>query len=273
MLNLLQMMKTTTRASVDLPAGAAAVARAAGDIQSVAERVSLESRARVVLHQDPNGPAADRFRYLRMRLKELRTSANLRTLLVSSPLPNDGKSTIVMNLATALAENGDRKVLVVEADLHHATLCGRLGLPASPGIAEYLESRDAATPSVRKLGSLGWHFLPAGAATSNPTELVQLDRMRSLMHKLASTFDWVVIDSPPVLPVADALSLAQMANATLLVARAGVTPREAIEDSVRLLGLDNVLGVILNGGIGVNQLYANYKRYYELGSGKTRSQR
>ena len=86
------------------------------------EQVEVLPESRIVFHNEPRSPGADRFRYLRMRLRELWDAGKLRSLLITSPLPQDGKSTIALNLATALAEHGKRTVLLIEADLHHPTL-------------------------------------------------------------------------------------------------------------------------------------------------------
>jgi capsular exopolysaccharide synthesis family protein len=226
------------------------------------EQVAPGPEARIVFQTDPNGPGADRFRYIRMRLRELWRKTNLRSILITSALPDDGKSTVALNLATVLAERGNRKVLVIEADLHHPALSERLGIPQQTGISELLEEAGDQIPQIRRLNPLGWYLLSAGHTTGNPTELLQSERLPALMRKLAPHFDWILIDSPPTLPLADAISLSQCCDATLLVARADTTPREAIEDTIRLLGPEKVVGIVLSGAIGVNQLYANYHRYY-----------
>src|SRR5215467_10939003 len=97
------------------------------------ERIFIEGANRIVFHTDPKGPGADRFRLLRMRLRERAKTHKLKTLLITSPLPHDGKSTVSLNLATALAEGGKRTVLLVEADLHHAQILEQFGLEASDG--------------------------------------------------------------------------------------------------------------------------------------------
>src|SRR5205085_9898106 len=99
----------------------------------------IRPASRVVFHTDSNSPAADRFRALRMRLQELRNAGKVKSLLISSPLPHDGKSTVALNLAAALSEQGKRAVLLIEGDLHHSTLTRSLGLDAWDGLTECLE--------------------------------------------------------------------------------------------------------------------------------------
>jgi capsular exopolysaccharide synthesis family protein len=226
------------------------------------EKVHVHPDSRIVLHTDPSSPAADRFRYLRMCLRELWTAGKLRSLLITSALPNDGKSTMSLNLATALAEGGRRSVLLLEADLHNPSLSKKLGLENRPGLSDCLEGGSNPLSAIRRLEPLNWYFLPAGNAVGHPTELLQTEALALLMQKLSSLFDWVVVDSPPVIPVTDALSLARQTSATILVAREGCTPREAVEKAVALIGKQRLLGVILNGVEGLDRLYSGYYGYY-----------
>jgi capsular exopolysaccharide synthesis family protein len=226
------------------------------------EEVHVPPNSRIVLHTDPSSPGADRFRYLRMCLRELWSAGKLRSLLITSALPNDGKSTMSLNLATALAEGGKRSVLLLEGDLHNPSLSNQLGLENRSGLSDCLEAGLNPFSAIRRLEPLNWYFLPAGNAVGHPTELLQTEALALLMQKLSSLFDWVIVDSPPVIPVTDALSLARQTSATILVAREGCTPREAVEKAVALIGKQRLLGVILNGVEGLDRLYSGYYGYY-----------
>jgi capsular exopolysaccharide synthesis family protein len=223
------------------------------------EEAHLRAENRLVYYADPRSPAADRFRLLRMRLKEHWSAGKLKKLLVTGALAHDGKSTVVLNLATALAERGKRTVLVVEADLHHSSLAESLQLKPWAGLTECLID-DATSPlsAIRRVEPLGWYFLPAGEPRRNPTELLQTPAFGNVMQKLAPSFDWILIDSPPVIPLTDSLSLQQHADATLLVVKAGQTPREAVEQTIALLGKKNILGIVLNGVEARDHLYYQY---------------
>ncbi len=237
------------------------------------EEVDIDPTSRIVFHTDPNSPGADRFRFLRMRLRELWNTKKLRTLLITSPLPGDGKSTIALNLATALAEGGKRSVLLIEADLHRSPLTTQLRLKTEPGLAECLESGLNPVSAVRRLEPLGWYLLTAGQPHGNPTELLQGDALSIVMHKLSPHFDWILIDSPPVTAFTDALSLGRQANASLLVARATHTSSEAIEKAIVLLGREHVLGIVLNGVEELNCLYSEYYPYSARNNGGRRAKR
>lgn len=222
-------------------------------------QVNVERFSRLAFQSGPHGPAADRFRFLRMRLRELWKTKNLRRLLITSPLPQDGKSTVALNLATALCERGTRSVLVIEGDLYRSTIERELDLTGAPGMAECLKQHGLNPMSlVCRLDPLGWYFLPAGDCDGNATELLQSDRLAGVIQALAPHFDWVLIDSPPVAPLTDALSLAKQADASLLVVRAERTPREAVESAIGLLGKDHVLAILLNAVRAVERMYSKY---------------
>ncbi len=237
--------------------------------QVSAEEVQVQPGSRIVMHTDPRSAGADRFRFLRMCLRELWTAGKLKTLQITSPLPQDGKSTIALNLATALAEGVKRTVLLIEADLHHPALTEQLGLEKRAGLADCLEGSVNPTSALRRLEPLNWYLLPAGEPRSDPTELLQTEAFADVLQTLSPHFDWILIDSPPVIPLTDALSLARQANATLLVAREGRTPREAIEKAIAVLGRQRVLGIVLNAVEELDRMYSGYYGYngYSEGSG------
>ena len=226
------------------------------------EEAHLTPEVRLVYFSDSRSPAADRYRLLRMRLKEHWRTGKLKKLLVTGALAHDGKSTVVLNLATVLAERGKRTVLVIEADLHHPSIGASLKLKPWCGLTECLADEDTPPLSaIRRIEPLGWYLLPAGETRRNPTELLQTPTFGHILQKLAPHFDWILIDSPPVIPLTDSLSLQHHADASLLVVRAGQTPREAVEQTVELLGKQNIVGVVLNGVEARNHLYYQYHEY------------
>jgi len=225
-----------------------------------AECAEITPEARLVFHSDPVGPAADRYRFLRMRLRELAPSAKLKKLLVTSPLPHDGKSTVCLNLATALAEGGKKNVLLMEADLHQPVLNAKLRLDKWPGLTECLEGKIEPQSAIRRIDPLSWYLLPAGGSRENASELLQTAALTTVMNKLAQQFDWIIVDSPPALPLSDATSLTRHVDATLLVVRAEQTVREAVDEAVAIIGRQRLVAVILNG---VNSFDRSYSKYYK----------
>ncbi len=231
-------------------------------LQIPAETVQVRPESRIVAHTDPRGPAADRLRFLRLRLNQVWNAEKLKRLLITSPLPHDGKSTTAVNLAVTLTEEGKRTVLLIEGDLHRASVSRELGLDSRPGVAECLESNADPCSLVRRIEPIGCYFLPAGNPRSNPSELLQRGVLATMMESLSLHFDWILIDSPPVGPLTDALSWKERADATLLVVRAGQTPTQATEEALNLLGRKHVLAIILNGVEGLDDAYKKYYKAY-----------
>jgi capsular exopolysaccharide synthesis family protein len=183
-------------------------------------------------------------------------------MVITSPLPQDGKSTVAMNLATALAEKGRRNVLLIDADLYHPSACPILALSARPGLSECVERGLDPLSAISRLEPLGWYLLAAGTPQGNPTEIVQSDALGGIIRRLSSIFDWVLIDTPPVAPLTDAISISRNVDTSLLVVRADRTPRDAIEQAVSLLGRKHVVGILLNAAEGLNQVYSEYYGHY-----------
>lgn len=227
----------------------------------IPEDTRVPATSRLVYHTAPESAGADRFRYLRMRLNELWNTGRLKTLLITSPLPGDGKSTVALNLSTALAEGGRKNVLLLEADMHHASITALLGLDTRDGLAECLERDVNPLQVIRRIDTLSLYVLAAGRAQGNPSELLQGPAISSTLQKLSPIFDWILIDAPPVMPLTDALSLRSQASAALLVARAGCTSRAAIEESMQLLGKQHVVGIVLNQARDLDRIYSKYYSY------------
>ncbi|MBT9329479.1 GumC family protein [Paracidobacterium acidisoli] len=207
-------------------------------------------------------PFSESLRTLRASLMLSRSSAPPQVLLVTGTRDAEGKSTIALNLAAILAHQG-AQVLLVDGDLRRPALHRYLNMPESPGLSEALAG-SAAPPEPQPLTALpSLALLHAGRKPPFPSELIASRRMEELLGGWRHQYDFIVLDSPPVLPFADALVLSQMSDATLLVARPGVTAKPAIARSYRALSLqmaqNAVLGVVLNG---VRETSAEYYEYY-----------
>jgi len=223
------------------------------------EEVHVQHFGRVVFHTDPMSAAADRYRLLRMRLRECWAAGKLKSVLVTSSMPGEGKSTTALNLATALAEERTRTVLLIDGDLHRGSLNNQLNLNPHVGFTECLQRRLNPLSAIRRVEPFGWYFLSAGQfSVGSPTELLQPQELATFFQKLSSQFDWIVVDSPPVLPLSDAVALRQHLDGTLMVARAGSTPGKAVEDAIAILGRKHIIGLILNGIEKVDSAYSAY---------------
>ena len=204
------------------------------------------------------GESAEQFRSLRSQIYLLRFETKLKTILVSSGMPAEGKSFVAANLAMSLAHNNDRRVLLIDGDLRRPSIHKLLGAPLSPGLAEYLAGkvtpagitqRDGAPKMdenhpVRALSNVT--FIPAGDCGDNSPEIAGNHRVEDLIAILSPHFEWIIIDSPPVLAVTDAIDLARAADAVLLVARASTTPYDVAQRAQAAFSNSRILGFVLN---------------------------
>jgi len=228
------------------------------------ENVRIGPEHRIVFYTAPSTPGADRIRYIRMHLRSMQEARGLKTVLITSPIEADGKTTLALNLATALAEDGKRRVLLLESDLHHASVAARLGLSnTAEGLAECLDKGLNPLSVIRRIDPLGWYLLPAGPVRQNATELLHTLSYPTLLKEVSGYFDWILIDSPPVIAVSDAVFLRQHADATFLIVRAGHTPQATVDESVRQLGRQNIAAILLNAAEGLDRVYYKYgSKYY-----------
>lgn len=188
---------------------------------------------------------SERFRVLRHRLDRLRLRQPLTSILITGSVPQEGKTLVAVNLAITLAMTSSR-VLLVDADLRKPKIHTTLRLRPLPGLTDFLEGRLQLEPLGFRIDPFGFYYLPAGSATTKPVELLQSARMQQLLQELNSRFDWVVLDSPPLLPFADAQCLAPLCDTVLLVVRERFTTRLDFQHSLESLREANVAGVVLN---------------------------
>jgi capsular exopolysaccharide synthesis family protein len=204
------------------------------------------------------GAAVEQFRSLRSRIQQARYEAPLKTILISSGTPSEGKTFVAANLAMSFARNSVNNILLIDGDLRRPTLHSLLGAPNTPGLSEYLAGtaelngimqrdrgpKTVASASSRSISNLT--FIPAGKCGDNSSELAANHRIEKLVAALSPHFDWILIDSPPVLAVTDAVELARAADAVLLVARAEKTPFDVAQRAQAAFGNSRILGFVLN---------------------------
>jgi protein-tyrosine kinase len=212
------------------------------------------------------GPSqgAEQFRTLRTRLYQLRDLSPLKKLLITSSIAAEGKTFVATNLAQAFAREQSRRVLLIDGDLRNARLHLPLAAPLSPGLAEYLRG-EASEADIIQHGQPGNLCFIAGGngGGTNASELLSNERLPKLLERIAPLFDWVIVDSPPCLPVADASVLAGFTDGLLLVVRAESTPSAMVQKARQELRKRNVIGVVLNGV----EEFDSYGRYYTYGYG------
>jgi capsular exopolysaccharide synthesis family protein len=189
----------------------------------------------LVTVSSPTAPAAEAFRLLRTSVKFLGVERQVRVVQITSPSPGEGKTMVAVNLAVAFAQSGDRVVLV-SADLRRPRMEEVLNVPLTPGLTAVLIG-DVTLPQAMQAadGVPNLSVLPAGHPPPNPSELLSGERARRLIDVLGQTYDVVIVDCPPVLPVTDSLVMARMVDATLLVTSANKTSKRSLTRAVELL--------------------------------------
>ena len=207
----------------------------------------VSPQSKLVCITEQESLAAEKFRFLGVRLRHLQQKTILRRLLVTSSMAEEGKSTVAANLACTLAKRQQQKVLLLEGDLRRPSLAQRFGLGKVAGLTELLTGERDMVLSIYRLEGLGLWMLPAGSPPRSPLELMQSGKLSLLMEQLAGWFDWIVIDSPPVLPLADTSIWMRMADAVLLVTRPGKTAKLQLQRALEAIDQPKLLGALLNG--------------------------
>ncbi|HEX4310737.1 MAG TPA: CpsD/CapB family tyrosine-protein kinase [Acidobacteriaceae bacterium] len=209
-------------------------------------RVSAPAQGRLVSVSDKDSPAAEAFRLLAVRLRHLRRDRPLKKVLITSSIPQEGKSTCSANLACSLALRPQQRTLLIDGDIRRPSLAPMFGLAPRPGICEWLREERELEEVIYFLEGPGLWFMPAGSSTSNPLALLQSGRISVLTDKLAELFDWVIIDSPPVLPLADTSIWSRLCDGILLVARQGTSEKRQLQRGVESIERQKLIGAILN---------------------------
>lgn len=211
----------------------------------------------------PGSFAADQYRTLRHGVERLRKDSGLQVLVITSPGPGDGKSVTALNVAGALAQSPDARVLIVDADLRRPTVAEYLGLGSrrSPGLAEAILNPEYALPQViRRLDGFNLSVLPAGTPQPTPYELLNSRRLEGLLSEARRLYDYVLIDTPPLVPFPDCRLLGRWADGFLLIVGANKTPRKVLAEALNLLDPAKLIGVVLNGDH--QPLSSHYGYYY-----------
>jgi capsular exopolysaccharide synthesis family protein len=209
----------------------------------------------------PQSLAAEQYRSLRTRIKRAENGRSVRTIVVTSPNKGDGKSLTAANLAITMAQEFQQRVLLVDADLRRPAIHKLFGFQEGPGLADVLMGAAELNQVLVEVPDYHLTLLPAGSLPSHPAELLGSAAMRRVLDTLRTRFDRVLIDMPPVAPLADLHIVAPMADGLLMIVRAGVTPKPAIERALAGLDVSKVLGLILNDSGGAGQDALAYEGY------------
>jgi capsular exopolysaccharide synthesis family protein len=218
--------------------------------------------SKLVCATDGDSLAAEKFRFLAVRLGHLQQTRRITRLLITSSLPEEGKSTVAANLAISLASRGQQKILLLEGDLRRPALARQFGLNKHPGLSELLQRESSPAMNICRLENLDFWLLAAGSPPDDPLTLMQSEKLALLLDQLSAWFNWIVIDSPPMLPLGDTSVWMRLSDAILLVARPGTTQKQELQRTLGTIEQSKLLGALMNGSVEAASSNYYYRYYY-----------
>lgn len=228
----------------------------------------LPATARLVTYTDKGSAGAEAYRLLAVRLRHIRKDRQLKRVLITSTVPQEGKSLTSANLACALSVGGTQKVLLLEGDIRRPSLTDLFQLSDRRGICDWLQGRNSIEKSIYRIAGPEFCLLPCGRSPENPLDLIQSAKLTELLNEMNTLFDWIIIDSPPILPLADTSILSKLADGVLLVTRRGVTEKKHLESGLQALEKNKLLGTVVNSS---RKLRHDYYYYGARSAGQTAS--
>jgi protein-tyrosine kinase len=198
-------------------------------------------------HENENRVGAEEFRTLRSRLYQIREKMQLKRLMVTSALPKEGKSFVAANLAQVLVRQQGRRALVVDADLRNPGMHRHLGASLTPGLSEYLLGECDEFAALQRGPMENLFFMPAGRIVPSAAELLSNGRLKQFLQRVDPLFDWIIVDTSPVIPVSDATLVATACDGVLMVVRSNATPANLARRAREEFPDKLLLGVVLNG--------------------------
>jgi protein-tyrosine kinase len=268
--------------SVPIPSDTHAepVVKAEIEIDSIKRHSWTPSMASLPTLAD-RGASVEQFRALRSHIYQARFEAPLKTILIASGMPSEGKSFVAANLAISLARNSIHKILLIDGDLRRPSLHTLLGAPNSIGLSDYLEGKAEVSDILQRdqdeskgedsgaKNTTNLTLIASGNSTDHSSELVAGERMKELITSVSPSFDWIIIDAPPVLAATDAVEISRVVDAVLLIARGASTPYEVAQHVQSAFGNSRILGFVLNNvkdAPKTGSYSYNYNNYYRSDS-------
>jgi len=214
---------------------------------------------RIVAMTDPDSHGAEMFRVLATRLAHMQDRRHLHKLLITSSVVDEGKSVVTANLAMTLARRPGERVLLVEADLRRPTVSKLFSTTQLRGISEWNSGSLRLEDSLYQIGDSPVWLLAAGQRIDEPLPLLESGRFANMLQAISQSFDWVLLDATPMLPMADSTSIARLCDGVLVVVRDGYTRKKVLNKALETIDKSKLLGVVFNQASSTN---VNYDRYY-----------
>jgi capsular exopolysaccharide synthesis family protein len=215
---------------------------------------------------NPASFAAEQYQNLRLKIERLRQTRDLRVIAITSPGASEGKTITSINLAAALARGAASRVLLVDADLRRPQIGDHLHLDAGvTGFADLIAANDVTLgDAVRPLDEFNVDVIPAGAVSMPIHEMFRASRLPRLLDDARSRYDYVILDTPPLVPVVDSALLSRVVDGVLVVVAANKTRRRLLEEALNEIDAGKVLGIVFNNdGRPLLGYDHNYRRYFE----------
>jgi receptor protein-tyrosine kinase len=209
----------------------------------------------------PSEAPAEEFRSLRTRLNHMQSLQPIHSLVVTSASPAEGKSFTAANLALAQSHLEGNMVLLADFDFRRPVVHNLFQVSRAPGITDYLQGKATLEQIIKHVEGTNLYIIPAGEAVLNPLELLNLPEVKQLLDRLPRLFNWVILDTPPLLFAADANLLSTLTQGLILVVRMGSTTIDSVTRAMGSLCQNNMLGVVVNGA-NKGELYSKYTYYH-----------
>lgn len=227
----------------------------------VTEEVDLPPDRKAVFDPRENDPHyTEMIRGLRAKVEHRIDSTGFRTLGVTSAVTGEGKTKIALQLAVNMASTGRKKVLLMDLDLRKSDIAREMHIGAGPGLSEYLAGAVSREEIIRTTSNRGLYLIPGGKMCSSPVDMLAGEKFRALLKELRGHFDLLILDTPPILPVPDAMTISEQVDAFIVVFRLSHTPYKLLRQAVEEFGTEKIMGVVLNGDENKSDKY--YSRYY-----------
>lgn len=223
----------------------------------------------LVTLKSPTSFAAEQYQGLRLTVERLRALRDVRVVAVTSPAAGDGKTVTAINLAGALGHGSKTRVLLVDADLRRPTVASRLGMenghPARGLVDVICDSKMQIRDATQRINGYGLSVLPAGSVDAPIHEILRSERLEQLLQDARQHYDFIVLDTPPLLPVFDASLLSRLVDGVIVVVAANRTPRKLVGEALNVLDPAKVLGIVFNGDDRPLFGYydSSYRRYFK----------
>jgi capsular exopolysaccharide synthesis family protein len=218
----------------------------------------------LIVHNRPKSPISEAYRSLRTNIQFANLDNNMKTILVTSATPGEGKTSTLLNLSVAMAQN-DKKVIVIDCDMRKPRIHKALKISNNSGLAEFLMKGDDISTFIHRIDSLNIDVMTSGKIPSNPSELLHSNVMKEMVEALKYKYDYVFFDSPPVVPVTDAVVMSSYIEGAILVVESGGAEIDLVKkakESLVASGIE-ILGVVLNRiPMDDPKAYQSYYYYY-----------